>query len=68
MGATGLGWWQFHLPLALCIGTGAVDLPKKFDDDLLSRLSPAPDRQGAIALQYHVIAEYLGQAYVGKGW
>ena len=67
MGATGLGWWQFHLPLALCIGTGTVDLTKKFDDDLLARLSPAPDGQGAIALQYHVIAKYLGQAYVGKG-
>ena len=67
IGATSFGRWQFHLPLTLCIGAGTGDLAEKFDADLFPRLSPTPDGQRPIALQYHVIAKYLGQSYVGEG-
>ena len=61
---------QRHLPLSGGVGPGAGNLITELHRDLLSGISPAPDRQRHVPLQYHVTAENRGQTNIRQnhGW
>ena len=53
-----------HLPSAAAL---AARLPRDADRHLLARVGPAPDGNGVVPLENHVVRDHGGQLHVGAG-
>ena len=64
-GGIGFEFAKFDHPIALFVRGCLLFLPGKGNGDFFARIRPTPNRNLQVALQNHVVAENVGQAYVG---